>query len=126
MACVDLVGPFTIRKSIKKPSVCNKNYRSSSQTLVGLKLLKPQISQQHPSRICFITPGWHVTRDLNLLSLKNGGEFKRNFKQMCDSYGIKAKPTTTHKQMQSLSEYTKKVSVNDMLRILIWKIIMKI
>jgi hypothetical protein len=27
----------------------------------------PQISQQHPSRICFITPGWHVTRDLNLL-----------------------------------------------------------
>jgi hypothetical protein len=36
------------------------------------KLLKPQISQQHPSRICFITLGWHITRDLNLLSLTMG------------------------------------------------------
>jgi hypothetical protein len=41
------------------------------------------------------------------------GEFKREFKLMCDNYGIKAKPTTSHnipsihKQMQSLSEYTK-------------------
>jgi hypothetical protein len=26
----------------------------------------------------------------------NGGEFKRDFKQMCDNYGIKAKPTTSH------------------------------
>jgi hypothetical protein len=24
------------------------------------------------------------------------GEFKREFKQMCDNYGIKAKPTTSH------------------------------
>jgi hypothetical protein len=37
------------------------------------------------------------------------GEFKREFKQMCDNYGIKSKPTsiTTHRQMQSLSQYTK-------------------
>jgi hypothetical protein len=27
---------------------------------------------------------------------ENMGEFKREFKQMCDSYGIKAKPTTRH------------------------------
>jgi hypothetical protein len=26
----------------------------------------------------------------------NGIEFKREFKQMCDNYGIKAKPTTSH------------------------------
>jgi hypothetical protein len=26
----------------------------------------------------------------------NVGEFKREFKQMCDNYGIKAKPTTFH------------------------------
>jgi hypothetical protein len=26
----------------------------------------------------------------------NGGEFKREFKQMCDNYGIKAKPNTSH------------------------------
>jgi hypothetical protein len=50
-------------------SACTQNDRSSNQTLSGLKLSKPQISQQHPSRICFITPGWHITRDLNLLSL---------------------------------------------------------
>jgi hypothetical protein len=26
----------------------------------------------------------------------NGGKFKREFIQMCDNYGIKAKPTTSH------------------------------
>jgi hypothetical protein len=26
------------------------------------------------------------------------GKFKREFKQMCDNYGIKAKPTTSHNQ----------------------------
>jgi hypothetical protein len=53
-------------------SACTHNDRSRNTTKVGLKLSKSQISQQHPSRICFITPGWHVTRDLNLLSLKMG------------------------------------------------------
>jgi uncharacterized SAM-binding protein YcdF (DUF218 family) len=89
MVCVDLVGPFTI---------------------------KPQISQQHPSRICFITHGWHVTRDLNLLSLTMGsiGKLKCEFKQMCeqDNYGIKAKPTTSHKpQANAIIERVHKVVV---------------
>jgi hypothetical protein len=44
-------------------SDCTHNYRSSILSLIDLKLLTPQISQQHPSRICFITPGWHVTRN---------------------------------------------------------------
>jgi hypothetical protein len=50
------------------------------------------------------------------------GQFKRHFKQMCDNYGIQAKRTTSHnipsihKQMQSLSEYTKLLIVNDVLR----------
>jgi hypothetical protein len=26
----------------------------------------------------------------------NSGKFKREFKQMCDNYGVKAKPTTSH------------------------------
>jgi hypothetical protein len=43
------------------------------QPLVVLKLMKPQIIQQHPARICFMTPDWHITHDLNLLSLKMGG-----------------------------------------------------
>jgi hypothetical protein len=54
-------------------SVCTHNDRSGYQALVGLKLSKPQISQQHPSMICFITPGWHVTLHLNLLSLTMEG-----------------------------------------------------
>jgi hypothetical protein len=41
----------------------------SSNKKAGSKLLKLQISQNHPSRLCFITPGWNVTYDLNLLSL---------------------------------------------------------
>jgi hypothetical protein len=46
----------------------------------------------------FITPGWHVTRDVNFIVFDNMtvGEFKGEFKQMCDNYGIKAKPTTSH------------------------------
>jgi hypothetical protein len=51
-------------------SACTEDDRSSNPSHSGLKLLEPQISKQHQSRISFITPGWHVTRDLNLLSLK--------------------------------------------------------
>jgi hypothetical protein len=43
---------------------------------------------------------------------RNGGEFKAEFKRMCENYGIKAKPTnykskqSIHKQKQSLSKNT--------------------
>jgi hypothetical protein len=53
-------------------SACTHNDRSRNTPMAGLKLLKPQISQQHPSRICFITPGWHINCNLNLLSLTMG------------------------------------------------------
>jgi hypothetical protein len=56
-------------------SACTDNDRSSNTSLVGLKFSKPQISQQHPSKISFITPGWHVTRDLNLLLTHNQPRF---------------------------------------------------
>jgi hypothetical protein len=46
----------------------NDKYRNQAQA--GLTLSKPQISQQHPSKICFITPGWHVIRELNLIAFK--------------------------------------------------------
>jgi hypothetical protein len=50
----------------------------------------------------------------------NGGQLKREFKQMCvnDNYGIKAKPTTSHNhiaQANAIIEQVHKV-VNDMLR----------
>jgi hypothetical protein len=75
MVCVDLVGPFRIRTPAKTHSLLELTMidpDNGIQPLVGLKLSKPQISQQHPSRICFMTPGWHVTRELNLLSLTMG------------------------------------------------------
>jgi hypothetical protein len=116
-------------------SAYTHNDRTSNTTQIGLKLLKSQISQQHPSRICFITPDCHVISNLNLLSLTMGQQeySKRELKQICmqENYGIKAKPTTshnsqptTHKQMQSLSEYTKLSMIcSDHLT---WKTIMKI
>jgi hypothetical protein len=41
--------------SQKTISACTYNDKSSHKPLVGLKLSKPQISQQYPSRICFLT-----------------------------------------------------------------------
>jgi hypothetical protein len=69
MVFVDLVGPYKIRTPAKTLSSYTHNDRSNITKQVVLKLLKPQISQHPPSRIYFITPGWHVTHDLNLLSL---------------------------------------------------------
>jgi transposase InsO family protein len=46
----------------------------------------------------------------------NGGEFKREFKQMCDSYGIRAKRTASHNpRANAIIEQVHKV-VNNMLR----------
>jgi transposase InsO family protein len=46
----------------------------------------------------------------------NGGKFKHEFKQMCNDYGIIAKPTTRHNpQANSIIERVHKV-VNEMLR----------
>jgi transposase InsO family protein len=46
----------------------------------------------------------------------NGGEFKFEFKQMCDNYGIQAKATTSHNsQANAIIEQVHKV-VNNMLR----------
>jgi hypothetical protein len=53
-------------------SACTHNDRSSNTTQAGLKLTNPQISQQHPSRICFMIPGWNGTRNLSLLPLIMG------------------------------------------------------
>jgi hypothetical protein len=66
---------------------------------------------------------------LQFIIFDNGsiGEFKREFKQMCveDTYGIKAKPTTSHNQQSTnLSMYTKfSMTFSDHLT---WKIIMNI
>jgi transposase InsO family protein len=48
----------------------------------------------------------------------NGGEFKREFKKMCDNYGIKVKPTTSHNPQANtiIERVHKDLVVNDMLR----------
>jgi hypothetical protein len=89
---------------------------------VGLKLSKQQISQQHPSRICFIIPDWHVTRNLNLLSLTMGTGANSNVssnKCVCKTI-MALKPnqlqvTTVNPQANAIIERIHKV-VNDMLR----------
>jgi hypothetical protein len=76
-----------------------------------LKLSSPQLSRQHPSRICFITPGWHVTRNLNLLSLTMGANSKLSSNKCVYKTIMALKSNQLHstipKQMNSLSEYTK-------------------
>jgi uncharacterized SAM-binding protein YcdF (DUF218 family) len=79
--------------------------------------MKPQISQQHPSRICFITPGWHITRDLNLLSLTMGVLANSNVSSIKCVYNtiMALKPnqlqvTTYHPQASAIIERVHKVT----------------
>jgi hypothetical protein len=101
-------------------SACTHNDRFSNSSLVGLKLLKPQISQQHPSRICFIITGWCVTCKFNLLSLTMGANSNVSSNKCVHKTIMALKPnqlqvTTQHPQANAIIEQVHKV-VNDMLR----------
>jgi hypothetical protein len=81
-------------------------------------LLKPQISQQHPSRVCFITPIWHITRDLNLLSLTMGANSNMSSNKCVTIMALKPNQlqvTTYNSQANAIIERVHKV-VNDMLK----------
>jgi hypothetical protein len=95
-------------------SACTHNDIFSNQIKAALKLSKPQVSQQHPSRICFITPDWRVTRDLNLFSLTMGVWVNSIvISNKCVRYQsfIKAKPTTNHKtQANAIIEQVHKIN----------------
>jgi hypothetical protein len=81
-------------------SACTHNDRSSYQSLVGLKLSKPQISQRPATSTQDLFHNTWLARypRPQFIVFDNGIEFKREFKQigMQDNYGIKAKPTTSH------------------------------
>jgi hypothetical protein len=101
-------------------SASTHNDRSSSSSQVELKLSKSQIRQQHPSWICNITPGWHVTHSLNLLSLKMGvmANSKVSLNKCVTIMALKPNQlqvTTYHPQANAIIERVQKV-VNDMLR----------
>jgi hypothetical protein len=98
MECEDLVGPFTIRTSTK------------THSLLTIKIIAPAIgwfeiveaTNMSATSIqdLFHNPWFEFYPPLQFIVFDNGNrsKFKREFKQMCDNYGIKAKPTTSHNQ----------------------------
>jgi hypothetical protein len=96
MVCVDLVGPFTIRTPAK------------THSLLALIMIDPatgwfEIVKATNKPAKSIQDLFHNTwlaryprSQFIVFDNGNVSEFKREFKQMCDNYGIKAKPTTSH------------------------------
>jgi hypothetical protein len=100
MVCVDLVGPFTIRTPAKT------NY------LIALTMIDPAISIQD-----LFHNTWLAHYPWSQFILFDDGsmrEFKREFKQMYDNYGIQAKLTTSHNhinpQTNAISERVHKLN----------------
>jgi hypothetical protein len=99
----------SVTSSVGKPS---KNNKGSNMWC--------HYCDQHPSRICFITPGWHVSRNLNLLSLTMGVWKDSNvISNKCVTV-MTLKPnqvqvTTNRQQVNAIIERVHKV-VNDILR----------
>jgi hypothetical protein len=95
MICVDLVGPDTSQKTL-------------SLSMLPLIMIDPAINtgwfeivedtnKSETSIQDLFHNTWLARHPLpQFIVFDNGVEFKRDFKQMCDSYGIKAKPTTSH------------------------------
>jgi hypothetical protein len=92
--------PFTIRTTDKTYSLLTLTMIDPATGWFEIVEATNKSAKQHPSRICFITPGWHVYPRPQFIVFDNGnvGKFKRELKQMCmqDNYVIKAKPTTSH------------------------------
>jgi hypothetical protein len=98
MVCVDLVGLFTIRTSAK------------THSLLALTMIDPAINTGWFELVKATNKSATSIQDLfhntwlaryprpQFIIFENGrrGDFKREFKQMYDNYGIKAKPTTIH------------------------------
>jgi Integrase core domain/Integrase zinc binding domain len=92
--CVDLVGPFTIKTPLK------------THSLLALTMIDPatgwfEIVQANSKTATSIQDLFHNTwlaryPHPQFIVFDNGGKFKRQFKQMCENYGIKAKLTTSH------------------------------
>jgi hypothetical protein len=93
MVCVDLVDPFTIRTTAKTLhsllALATTGWfeivKSTNKSAISIQDLFHNIWLVRYPRPQFIV-------------FYNGsmGEFKREFKQMCDNYGLKSKPTISH------------------------------
>jgi hypothetical protein len=103
MVFVDLVVPFTIRTPAK------------THSLLTVTMIDPatgwcEIVEATNKSATSIQNLFHNTwlaryPRPQFFVFDNGGEFKREFKQMCDNYGIKAKPTTSHNQQNTRKCY---------------------
>jgi hypothetical protein len=107
-------GSFTIKTPLKKHS------------LLALTMIDPatgwlEIVQAYFKTATSIQDLFHNTWLAHYLRpqyivFDNAGKFKREFKQMCENYGIETKPTTSHNpQANAIIEGVHKV-VNNMLR----------
>jgi hypothetical protein len=114
MVCVNLVGPFTIKTPLK------------THSLLALTMIDPatgwfEIVQANSKMATSIQNVFHNIWSAcyprpQFIVFDNGGKFKYELKQMCENYGIKAKPTTSHNsQANAIIEQVHKV-VNNMLR----------
>jgi hypothetical protein len=102
MVCVDLVGQllFTIRTPAK------------THSLLALTMIDPEINKFWFEIVKATNKSPTSIQDLfhntwlacygyprpQFIVFDNGGEFKRELKQMCDNYVIEAKPTTSRNQ----------------------------
>jgi hypothetical protein len=120
MVCVDLVSPFTIRT----PS---KTYFMLALTMIDpatgwFEIIEVTNKSATSIKDLFITTDWHVTRDLNLLSLtmEENSNVSSNKCLRKTIMGLKSNQlqvTTYHPQANAFMERVHKVAaVNDMLR----------
>jgi hypothetical protein len=110
MVCLDLVGPFTMSTPAK------------THSLLAIKMIDPatgwyEIVKATNKSATSIWDFFHYIRlarypQPQFIFFENGnkGEFKREFKQICNNYGIKAKPTMNHNpQANAIIERVHKV-----------------
>jgi hypothetical protein len=115
---VDLVGTFTIRTLAK------------THSLLALTMMDPEIKHRLVKIVKATNKSATFIQDLfhntwlaryprpQFIVFDNGGEFKREFKQMClqHNYGNNAKSTTSHNSQANLVIERVHKIVNDILR----------
>jgi hypothetical protein len=96
MVCVDLVGPFTIRTPAKTHSLFEITIIYQEIITVWFIIIKA-INKSATSIQDLFHNTWlaHYTRP-QFIVFENGGKFKPEFKQMCDSNVIKSKLAISH------------------------------
>jgi hypothetical protein len=94
MVCVNLVGPFTIGTPTKTHSLLAVTMIDSATG--WFEIFKATNKSATSIQDLFHNTWLACYPQRQFIVFVNGGEFKSDFKQMCDNYDIKAKPTTSH------------------------------